>query len=154
MGMDVYGQTAIEECGKYFRANVWSWVVIKKMIDIVNRKNRIIDQYNLEGMNSNSGCGLDAEKSIALAQNLEEFLKEDIYNEPGFEIEGEEIHEKFVPDDIRAMGIGKSGGFLSESEIKIRSQKGEKIYSAYSTNFDHVREFIDFLRACGGFEVW
>jgi hypothetical protein len=36
-----------------------------------------------------------------------------------------------------------------------RSRRGEPgVKSAHETSFGHVREFIVFLRQCGGFQVW
>jgi hypothetical protein len=44
-----------------------------------------------------------------------------------------------------------------ESEMRVtpkgRLFKGDGGESAYSTSHEHVREFIKFLRACGGFKI-
>ena len=67
MGMDVFGKKPVAEAGEYFRRNVWGWRPLANLCralapDICAA---------CEDWHTNSGCGLDAEGSAALASRLE-----------------------------------------------------------------------------------
>jgi hypothetical protein len=86
--------------------------------------------YPTWGYNDGDGLQTQAECD-ELADALERYLK------------------KFPNDKIELesdMRVDKQGRFLPRG-----SMVGE---SAYSTDHEHVRKFIDFLRICGGFSIF
>lgn len=126
MGMDVYGKFPSSESGKYFRANVWSWRPIHALCSVVLGK-------PLKEWAYNDGKGFDNQKECdELAAKLEKYLT----NFPNEEIS---VKSKTRVDPVtnRFLPPGSNGGI-----------------SPYSTDHEHVRKFITFLRASGGFEIW
>lgn len=124
MGMDVYGKNPANNTGEYFRANVWSWRPIHKLCETV-----LGVELHSWGFNDGEGFKSQAECNN-LADKLEQYLKQ---------FPNEEIS---LESPCR---IGKNGQFLAPGSMQGKS--------AYSTNREHVTEFIAFLRACGGFEI-
>lgn len=125
MGMDVYGKNPSSPEGEYFRANIWSWRPIHQLCELVLKR-------QLPEWSFNDGKGFKSQKECnKLADALERYLR------------------KFPKEKIAIeshIRVSKDGTFL-----KPGSTGGE---SAYSTDREHVEEFIKFLRACGGFEIW
>ena len=125
MGMDISGRNPSSEEGKYFRASVWSWGPIHALCETVMK-------YKYPDWAYNDGCGFEGQvPCTTLADALERYL--DQHPQECIEIES----SCRVSEDGQFLPQGSTGG-----------------QSAYSTSQEHVREFITFLRACGGFEVW
>lgn len=123
MGMDVYGKKPDSEAGKYFRASIWSWRPIHAMCERVLAKRL--------PWSSNDGRGFSTQRECNdLADKLEEFL---------VDVSDEELT---VESELR---VNDSGMFLP------KGSSGGK--SAYYTDKEHVQQFIEFLRHCGGFEI-
>ena len=55
-----------------------------------------------------------------------------------------------VPDET--IRVTEDGRFVSPEEVA--RNPNLKTYSPYSICREHVKEWIGFLRHCGGFEVW
>lgn len=123
MGMDVYGRRNKEA---YFRANVWSWRPIVDLMVEVGWKVPHSWQFN-------DGAGLTSEKQChALADLLQKYLDE---NPDSNHFE----HDTDWEMKLNAKGtFGKGEGFTR---------------NPYSTNREHVQEWIKFLRVCGGFRI-
>lgn len=125
MGMDVYGKAPTGKAGEYFRANIWSWRPIHALCETVLGR-------ELPSWGFNDGDGLQSQAECdELANKLTAYLKA---------FPGERI--------------------ALESDMRINPHTGEFLrrgtkegVTAYSTTRGHVREFIRFLRACGGFEI-
>jgi len=158
MGMDVIGRKPKTEKGAYFRANVWSWRPIHALIGIANLRNgnRLVSRETMMLMCSNDGAGLTDQKSCnALANALERLLARPCFiTEHGLEIleEDGECVIRF-PKNGSPMMCDKGGRFWRPEDVKAGKVRHEDLRSPYETSFDHMREFIVFLRGCGGFEV-
>jgi len=154
--MDVFGKKPMTEKGSYFRANVWSWRPIHALIAIADARNggRLVPKETMRLMCSNDGAGLKSQKACnALADALERLLARPcLITEHGLEI-AEEDGQRYIYFPVAGSPL------LSDGEGRLYTpedakKKGIKtLRSAYETSFDHVREFIAFLRSCGGFEV-
>ncbi len=146
MGMDVYGlnpRVRSEDpgdrsaaTGAYFRANVWSWRPIHLLCD------KVIELYNLplstEGWENNGGQGLRTQQECdRLADALEAYLED-------FPPEGDQVA---VDLGVYCDETGKL--FVGEEH---RGKKG--LRPAHYTDLEHLREWLLFLRNCGGFEIW
>tara|TARA_R110000824_G_scaffold27239_4_gene92784 strand:- start:160 stop:597 length:438 start_codon:yes stop_codon:yes gene_type:complete len=145
MGMDVMGITPLNEQGKYFRANCWSWRPICVALEDSGAA-ALLDDKTWELMWENSGGGPeDRFTCLQMAQKLEKWLL------PRATSKG-----RYSPDclsDTRvSLEPSESGGYAfvpEEDWGKVESQ------SAYQAEWDHMKEFVIFLRNCGeGFEVW
>lgn len=134
MGMDVYGRKPRSPEGEYFRANIWSWRPIHEMIE----KTNVLPQEMVEDMSYNDGAGPDNKQALLLAAALENM------------VDGmDDDHEFLLTSEISGP-IAQMLTALSEQGISVISPRGP----VYTTDVSHVREFIAFCRASGGFEVW
>jgi len=136
MNMDLYGRNPKNEIGMDFRANIWSW---RPIWDAINETG-IIDQAMMDSMSFKDGAGpKDQETCDKLADALEEMIKD--YSD------SQSIHlAEFASETVRKIVRERE----KELAISMFCQKEEVLYA---TDGKHLREFIAFLRNCGGFEV-
>ena len=157
MGMDVYGVEPDLESGEYFRANVWYWHPLWKMIE------SLYPEYSekVPLAHCNDGDGLDQKDSYDLSQ----LLKADI--ESG-------VIEKYVNDHMEALKAipqddcsycFQTGYRLwPDSETGIVTQsvcngcngtlKVNNWASSYPMDFDFIKKFQTFMQHSGGFKIW
>lgn len=126
MGMDVHGKS-----GNYFHANVWSWRPIHMLCVEVNAEQNL--GLNFKGWEYNDGAGLhnqeDCDKLATALENHVKAGRKEYVLETGCSLR--------VDDKGRLLSPGQSGG-----------------KSPYYTDADHILEFVQFLRECGGsFEI-
>lgn len=121
--MDVYGLKPANENGGYFRASVWSWRPIHTLCETVLCEELPWSYNDGEGFKEQAECN-------ELANKLENYLAKNPTEELALE------------SDMR---VDDSGRFLKRGSNEGRS--------AYSTDQEHVKEFIVFLRNCGGFKI-
>jgi hypothetical protein len=145
-----------ENPGYYFRANIWSWRPIQIAISLVNTHYKL--GLDISGFDENSGQGLKTQEDCdLLAQYLEKYLSI---------LELKDGETMYI-----SMGIwvDENGKFLSseeEEKLNLQFKQGESFYSSIVTEdgklvrpshairYNHFKEFITFLRHCGGFEIW
>ena len=159
MGMDVTGRAPKSREGGYFRANVWSWRPIHALIHIANVRNgnRLVPEKVMMYLGTNDGRGLEDQESCdKLAKAIEWLLGYPAaIREHGLEVgkddEGEYIG---LPVESSPLLCDREGHLYTEEDARKRKVALEDLCSAYRTSLPHVREFIAFLRNCGGFEVW
>jgi hypothetical protein len=171
MGMDVYGKNPTSEVGEYFRRNVWGW---HPLWDYVENQHSEIAEL-VEHAHSNSGDGLNAEKSKLLSELLmEDFTSgkvaeyvtqrnaglaelpfEDCKLCEGTGIRTDEIGtqsnqpEKVLEADI-AVIVGRTKGWCNGCNGVGKREDWATNYSLYE---EDVKEFAEFLAECGGFEI-
>ena len=134
MGMDVYGKQPKSDEGEYFRANIWSWRPIHELIEKAN----VLPQNMVEDMAFNDGAGPDEHQALLLAASIENMI-DGMDNDNTFMLSSE------VDGPIAAI-LSQ----FKEQGIEIVSPRGP----VYQAEVAHVREFVQFCRASGGFEVW
>lgn len=135
MGMDVYGKKPRCEAGKYFRANIWSWPPIHALIEELCSD--LLDEETLAKLSFNDGAGpKDQQTCTKMAQRFEMWMEQ---NTEGLKLD-------------LGMRVTKSGRLVSEEEVE--NHPDEELDSPYEVSDDHLKEWIEFLRNCGGFEVW
>lgn len=155
MGMDIYGKNE----PMYFRANLWGWRPLHAISAAA------IDKYELElstdSWGSNDGAGLDTQEDCdKLATGIMRMI-----TESDELIEGDD-------DTIYlclGMWITHEGTFISEQETEdlndehpagtiikspIITSKGTLAYPAHSTSLSRIKEWVAFLRECGGFQIF
>jgi hypothetical protein len=153
MGMDVSGIDPDSKAGEYFRANCWSWRPIHALVDIANQLSggALVDEETMRLMGYNDGAGLKTKEACNLLADAVEGLLE----EP----------EKLRMADLVVSNDGEETiiGFKLDPACAVRSdgrfvRPGENVplddlHSPYSVGMSHAKEFVEFLRHCGGFEV-
>ena len=118
MGYDLYGTAPTAAEGKHFRRAIIHWPLIAELcINLAGEETRDCkDWYGVEAY----GNGLNAERSIKLADRL----------------------EKLLSDGSVARWI---------AEMKADDLEGWKEHDWVEE--EDIREFSEFLRACGGFTI-
>lgn len=136
MGMDIDGRNPDSEAGKYFRANVWSW---RPIHDLIYRLcSDLLDAETLEAIGYNSGAGpTDDETCKEMANRFELWM---------------EHHAEGHGIDIDGMRMKTDGELLIGDNLE--GVPDEETLSPYAVDDEHLKEWIEFLRHCGGFEVW
>lgn len=159
MGMDVYGKKPTTEEGKYFRNNVWWWHPLANYI--IAAAPEIAERCKL--WHTNDGDGLDAADAVRLADVLQREI------DAGRTL----AYARRYTSDLERMPNEKCGicsgtgtrlpvpqvgaGDPTTTGIKCNSCDGTGYVRSLATNYpfavDNVREFITFLRGCGGFRI-
>lgn len=135
MGMDISGKNPSSEEGEYFRAAIWSWLPI---YDLVCRLcSDLLDHQTLESMSYNDGAGPnDQETCTKMAFRFDRWMK---HYGSGHEVQ---LGWRFEVETHRLLRA-------EEAE-----EKGVATEAAYHTSDEHLKDWVEFLRHCGGFEVW
>ena len=130
MGMDVYGRNPSDLAGKYFRATMWSWRPIHALcMDLCSDL--------LDAMGWNNGAGpSNQETCTQMASRFDRWME---HHASGQQLESE-------------LQITEEGRFVSEEEQAENPDLETK--SPYEVDDEHLKEWVAFLRHCGGFEVW
>jgi len=134
MGMDVLGRNPSSKAGEYFRANVWSWRPIQALI--VELCSDLLDDDTLTGLSFNSGYGPKEQTTCSeMANRFDQWMEHHV---SGHTLESESR-------------VTREGRFVSPQEQAANPEL--ETVSAYETDDDHLKEWIEFLRNCGGFSV-
>ena len=169
--------------GRYFRANLWSWRPIEMLCYILNDNFKLKLNMKGWGENSGKGlksqkkCDLLASQIEKRAKEFEEEGISKVYLDvSGIEgTKGMYVKHKGVDGTPLALG---STSFVTDEEMEGKYKDGIKfiqdqglyvrhpyiiedlkdeyvlIEPAHSIYMPHIREFVRFLRNCGGFEIW
>lgn len=171
MGMDVYGKSPATEAGEYFRATVWFW---HPLWEYCERSFPTITD-KVEHGHSNSGDGLDADDSKALAEAIRASLAD------GSALEYSNQRNAYLAElerptcdlcdgtGIRTDKIGVDAGFptkalepeqaivLGRTHGWCNACHGDGAVDAWETNYlfdlEVLERFAGFLENCGGFEI-
>lgn len=131
MGMDVYGRNPSSKDGEYFRASIWSWRPIHALL--AETCGDLLSEKMLHSFGFNDGAGPKSQKVCdSLAARLNLWLEHNI--------EGTSVECPSV--------LAEPDGRLVDPD-----EASDQATTPYSTSDDHIREFVRFLRACGGFRV-
>lgn len=142
--------------GDYFRSNWWGWRPIVMLSEMVNDLRGLDLDLSLWG--SNDGAGLETQEDCnKLADALEEI--------------GRDFFDVEDVDELQ-LCIGSwttlSGDFISPQQSEKLNEEwhgqlltsplvlddGTVVKSSHSVDKKHLQNFINFLRECGGFEIW
>jgi hypothetical protein len=101
-------------------------------------KSNVLSPEMVANMSYNDGAGPNKEQSLLLAAALENMI-DGMSDDNTFMLSSE------VDGPVAAMLAN-----FHEQGVEIISPRG----AVYSADVSHVREFIEFCRESGGFEVW
>ena len=146
-----------ENPGSYFRANWWSWRPIVMLVDHVARQEGL--DIDTASWSYNDGAGLESQEDCdALADALQRLLdandnltKEDdrIYLVMG---SWSNLNGQFVSEsELENVDLPPMGSIMYSSFI---TADGTVLQSSHSTSKEHLQQFINFLRECGGFQIF
>lgn len=178
MGMDVIGQNPTSKEGEYFRNSVWGWQPLAEYCIEVAPDVTARCRY----WHSNDGDGLDGRNSLLLADALQREIDsgrckrwadirastlERAPNKPCWLCEAtgtrkplpeivpgdeNEILPRYKTEPEIGAGDPANGGIICNAcngEGYIRP-----LDCSYHFSVENVREFVAFLRGCGGFAIW
>ena len=149
-----------ENPGEYFQSNWWGWRPIHALCEIVQQKYKLRINTSLWGENSGGGLR-NPEMCNKLADCIEEHISEHL---------SDELKDD---DDTIYLNLGSwttaDGRFLSQETneqlnqkypfgtvlyTSIVSEDGSIIEPSHGTNYGKIKQWIAFLRNCGGFEIY
>ena len=151
--------------GIYFRNNVWWW---RPLANLVEHLCFFLNDKQKSHLHSNDGYEYDEATALKIAKTLEEFVKSDVAKRT--EAKHKEMmakataHNKKVDLKMKALkmdAIAQTGNkeIAPRDYPKALNKKWDKIYKEYDNGAHYpfevknVKEFIQFLRQCGGFTV-
>jgi hypothetical protein len=161
MGVDISGRKPKTEAGDYFSSNWWGWRPILAISEAAMLNSKL--DYDTSYWGSNDGKGLRTQKQCDKLADAIELLISNKYN------------EYLTEDDDRiyiAMGswceagTGKFIGSEREHVLNEEYEYGDILYgpivaedgtmveSSHGTSLGRIKQWITFLRNCGGFEIW
>ena len=123
-----------ENPGVYFRANCWAWRPLHDLI--FQLCGDLIDSKTMDSMGANDGAGPQTQKVCTkMASRFEEWME---HNTEGHSL------------DLGCHVLAGTGRFAKQEDLDNPAVKTE---TAYFIHDEHIKEFVNFLRECGGFSV-
>ena len=161
MGVDISGRKPKTEVGDYFCSNWWGWRPIVAISEAAMISSKL--DYDTSYWGSNDGKGLRTQKQCDKLADAIELLISNNYNEYLAE-DDDRIY--IVMGSWCEAGTGRFIGSEREHVLNQQFEYGDILYapivaedgtmveSSYSTSLGRLKEWITFLRNCGGFKIW
>jgi hypothetical protein len=160
MGMDVCGKKPTTEQGEYFCNSVWWWRPLANYVCEVAPE----IAGHCEYWQTNDGDGLNAEDSAALADKLQQEIDSGhterfaaIYAAEQELTPNEPCHLCEGTGFLRPPAAGVCGAGDILTGIKCNACAGNGFVPPFPTHYrfsvENVRNFVAFLRGCGGFAI-
>ena len=156
----------VEECeekspGDYFRSNWWGWRPILLLCEMAKDKYRL--KMNMSDWGSNDGKGLRTQKQCdRLADALELMLNDIVYKDfmsdnsnRIYMVTGswdETDTRKSFSDEVNELNEKYEYGTILWAPVV--TKKGVMVETIYSCSLEHLKDWLNFLRECGGFKIW
>jgi len=138
--------------GIYFRNNCWWWRPLWTYCAIVD-DGELISEDTYHSGHNNDGAGLDAKDSVKLAVKLQVTIEDGSCQ--SYKKDYEE-HLAGLPPENCFRCNNNNHGNNKKRECKNCDKTGvrENFGASYPFSVDNVKNFIAFLKDCGGFEIW
>ena len=161
MGVDISGRKPKAEEGDYFCSNWWGWRPILALSEAAMLNSKL--DYDTSYWGSNDGKGLRTQKQcdkladaieLLISNNYNEYLTEDddrIYICMGSWCEAGT--GRFIPSDFTA-SLNEQYEYGDILYGPVVAENGTMVESSHSASFGRLKEWITFLRNCGGFKIW
>jgi hypothetical protein len=135
MGMDVSGRNPTSPEGEYFRASIWRWPLLVKVITTLCPQ----ETSPCKHWKTNEGDGLNSAQALALAEALERKFRSG------------EVAAALCDPAIISHAKPSTGAAM---EALLRSQGLAFSHEEPIVDEHCVAKFTAFLRASGGFSIW
>lgn len=161
MGVDISGRKPKTEEGDYFCSNWWGWRPILALSEAAMLNSKL--NYDTSYWGSNDGKGLRTQLQcdkladaieLLISNNYNEYLTEDddrIYICMGMWCEAGT--GKFIPSEF-TQSLNEQYEYGDILYGSVVAENGTLVESSYSTSLGRLKEWITFLRNCGGFKIW
>ena len=161
MGVDISGRKPKTNEGDYFCSNWWGWRPIVAISEAAMLNSKL--DYDTSNWGSNDGKGLRTQKQCDKLADAIELLISNNWNEYLTE-DDDRIY--IVMGSWCEAGTGKFIGSESEHVLNEQYEYGDILYgtivaengtmveSSHGTSLGRIKQWIIFLRNCGGFEIW
>lgn len=162
MGVDISGlaPTGNGPCGgKYISVSWWHWRPLLALVRIASDRNcssggmPLVEDGAFRQMQGSEGAGLpNAEACNRLAHGIEEILDApSLIAESGLVLDDEIIS---FPVD-RSFCVNRvTSSLMIDRAGELEGVDPGDLRSPYAISTSYARSFCEFLRNCGGFEVW
>ena len=153
MGFDLFGVEPLNEKGEYFRNNMWHW---PPLWDYVQKETGILTDEEYDGGLRHDGYVISGEKAQAIAEKLNELI-ESGKTEEFIQARSETIDA--LPDEVcewcDGKGLRHPGHLLGKGPCLACNGTGKKrpLISNYAMDLENVKDFIEFCRFSGGFQI-
>ena len=161
MGVDISGRKPKTDAGDYFCSNWWGWRPILALSESAMLKAKL--DYDTSYWGSNDGKGLGTQKQCDKLADAIELLISETYNEFLME-DDDRIYicmgswceagtGRFIPSEFtQSLNEQYEWGDILYGPVV--AENGTMVESSYSTSLGRLKEWITFLRNCGGFSIW
>ena len=161
MGVDISGRKPKTEQGDYFCSNWWGWRPIVAISEAAMISSKL--DYDTSYWGSNDGKGLRTQKQcdkladaieLLISNNYNEYLAEDddrLYIVMGSWCEAGT--GRFIPSED-SLSLNEQYEYGDILYAPVVAENGVMVESSYSTSLGRLKEWITFLRNCGGFKIW
>jgi len=153
MGFDIIGKKARNRKGEYFRSNGWWWRPLWKYA--YEACNDILTEKDLENGGFNDGHFIDSDKATRIAVRLEHLLNQGEVKKYAEERQGKLDN---MPDEVCDFchGTGERNDIAPKQKCnRCKGQgKARPWICYYPFDEENVKEFIEFCKNSGGFEIW
>ena len=161
MGVDISGRKPKTEAGDYFCSNWWGWRPIVAISEAAMISSKL--DYDTSNWGSNDGKGLRTQKQcdkladaieLLISNNWNEYLTEDddrIYIVMGSWCEAGT--GKFIGSE-REHVLNQQFEYGDILYAPVVAENGTMVESSHGTSLGRLKEWITFLRNCGGFKIW
>ena len=153
MGFDISGHNPQSETGAYFRNNCWWW---RPLWEFVGKTcDDVITEDDFNSGTFNDGHLIDKDKCEVIVERLTELL--DNGDVKKYQDERKKILDELPMEECYiCKGSGVRDDKVVKGECNGCSGTGEKESFAknYPFDVDNVKEFRDFVKDSGGFEIW
>jgi hypothetical protein len=134
MGMDVYGRNPSAPEGEYFRASIWEWPVLVKIITTLCPR----ETSGCQHWHTNDGDGLNSAQALALADAIGRKLRSGEVTAT--------LREIATPCHAGSPIVAAIEEWFGAAQLLALCDEG--------VDENYVAKFASFLRASGGFEIW
>lgn len=154
-----------ENPGYYFRANIWSWRPIATIIlACANHYKLGLPSEFINGIDENSGAGLKTQDECnVLANFLDNYVSMQFEGWNSIGLNTGWYFQQVIDDK----GEFRTKSVEPEKSAKLSTLLGTDVFikdgyfdcdgftytTSHSCSVEHIKEFITFLRECGGFEI-
>lgn len=135
MGYDIYGVNAKTSKGEYFRNNIWWWSNLWEYVCDIGLKEGILTQEDCGKGGHNGGEKIGARKAAKLAKALQESIDNGT---------AALFQKKIDASKLAAVFNNKDKKF---------GDPGYSYDDSYPFSITNLKEFTDFVKDSGGFEI-